>query len=379
MAALAVLTVQNTSVPIMMRMARTGQGGSSDANGDYCVPLLVMFQELFKLISSFLLLASEECSLSRAVRLVHYEATQRTSTTLKLAVPAVLYFIMNNSIQHAAAYLPAAVYQVVYQVKILVVALMSVILLGKRLQLFKWSSILSLAVGVGMVQISRAPDSHSATDNFMLGLFYAIISALCSGSSGVYFEMMIKKKTATDTPGRQGKPPSLWLRNIQLAFFSLCFAIPSVYMSPKFNSTEPLKAFDKVVWGLGLNNAVGGLLVALVVKHSNNIQKSFSNAISTVLATVLCIPLFGFEPSFLFAIGCAVVLASTLAYNQVIPCVPACDYIVCGDLKTPSDIEMEGSDKPSSRRKNVLEDSVIELGKVKLMSNGFSENAKRML
>jgi len=58
--------------------------------------------------------------------------------------------------------------------------------------------------------------------------------------------------------------------------------------------------------------------VALVVKHANNIHKCFSNAISTVMATSICIPLFHFEPSAQFALGAGVVLLSSLVYGQVI-------------------------------------------------------------
>eukprot|EP00954_Amorphochlora_amoebiformis_P027078 1383173-Amorphochlora_amoeboformis.AAC.1 len=109
--ALIVLTVQNTSVPIMMRMARTGEQGSTHS-GEYCVPLLVLLQEVFKLTASIFLLIVEKRSVSAALHSIVREALETPTTTLNLAIPAILYFVMNNSIQHAAAYLPAAVFQV---------------------------------------------------------------------------------------------------------------------------------------------------------------------------------------------------------------------------------------------------------------------------
>eukprot|EP00954_Amorphochlora_amoebiformis_P015728 1234787-Amorphochlora_amoeboformis.AAC.2 len=109
--ALIVLTVQNTSVPIMMRMARTGEQGSTHT-GEYCVALLVLLQEIFKLNASIFLLIIEKRSVSAALHSIVREALDTPITTLNLAIPAILYFIMNNSIQHAAAYLPAAVFQV---------------------------------------------------------------------------------------------------------------------------------------------------------------------------------------------------------------------------------------------------------------------------
>ncbi|GAB5369322.1 hypothetical protein AAMO2058_001395100 [Amorphochlora amoebiformis] len=248
--ALIVLTVQNTSVPIMMRMARTGEQGSTHT-GEYCVALLVLLQEIFKLNASIFLLIIEKRSVSAALHSIVREALDTPITTLNLAIPAILYFIMNNSIQHAAAYLPAAVFQVVYQVKILVVALMSVLLLNKRLEAFKWTSIFSLAFGVALVQYSQAPDKHSTSDNVLFGLFYALLAAVCSGLSGVFFEMMIKRVPLKKRSSVTNAKPSLWLRNFQLALFSIVIAIPSVYYSPSFKWRDPLGSFDNLVWALG--------------------------------------------------------------------------------------------------------------------------------
>merc|ERR1711998_423810 len=102
--------------------------------------------------------------------------------------------------------------------------------------------------------------------------------------------MMIKKKQPATA-----KKPSLWVRNIQLASFSILVGLPAALMSEDYYQEDPLRGFEFFVWGNMINNALGGLLVALVISYANNVAKSFSNAISTVLATLLSVPLFGFE------------------------------------------------------------------------------------
>ena len=56
--------------------------------------------------------------------------------TLKLCIPGLLYTFQNNLLYMALENLPAAVYQVTYQGKILTTAVLSVLMLGKTLNKF---------------------------------------------------------------------------------------------------------------------------------------------------------------------------------------------------------------------------------------------------
>mmetsp|Transcript_45870 Transcript_45870/g.73793 ORF Transcript_45870/g.73793 Transcript_45870/m.73793 type:complete len:98 (-) Transcript_45870:107-400(-) len=77
-------------------------------------------------------------------------------------------------------------------------------------------------------------------------------------------------------------------------------------------------------------------------------MKCFSNATSTVLATVICIPLFGFEPTPLFVLGAFIVLASVLLYGEAIRLGPTFDTIVCAKediaVAIPKEIQLESGD-----------------------------------
>ena len=73
-----------------------------------------------------------------------------------------------------------------------------------------------------------------------------------------------------------------------------------------------LVGFDAQVWGVVTLKALGGLLVAAVVKYADNIMKTFATAIA-ILITCLVSPA-GITPRFLQ--GMALVIASLPLYNE---------------------------------------------------------------
>ena len=149
---------------------------------------------------------------------------------------------LQNNLQYiAVSNLDAATFQVTYQMKILTTALFSVTLLRRSLSLQKWVSLLLLTFGVALVQLPvAAPEpkkegffrkhfhigrsfdesTHYLTNravvegghdmNRTLGLVAVVLACMISGLAGVYFEKVLKGSNAT-----------LWVRNVQLSFFSL--------------------------------------------------------------------------------------------------------------------------------------------------------------
>jgi len=139
---------------------------------------------------------------------------------------------------------------------------------------------------------------------------FAAILAACvsSGLAGAWFEWVLKSPTAAPAPSpaphRPSSPaspssstptspkspplalransPTLWARNLQLSvpslFFSLagvCLCAPVSGAFAKGGLEEAARAasglwrpFDALVWGVVLNQALGGLLVAMVRRLS---------------------------------------------------------------------------------------------------------------
>ena len=64
--------------------------------------------------------------------------------TARVAVPALLYTIQNNLIYVALANIEVVAFQVLYQTKLLLTALLSFCFLGSRFSVLQWASLLML-------------------------------------------------------------------------------------------------------------------------------------------------------------------------------------------------------------------------------------------
>lgn len=128
--------------------------------------------------------------------------------------------IQNNLQYLGASHLPAAVFQVLVQMKIITTALFSVTMLSRQLSLMQWISIVALGGGIGMVQVSQTMDQSTSVENQesnFIGIVAVLISCLTSGFAGVYFEKVLKTNNT-----------SIWVRNIQLAFIGIIISLVSL-------------------------------------------------------------------------------------------------------------------------------------------------------
>ena len=135
---LALLCCQNGCTPLIMRWAMTSQ----NAEERFDTSQTVLVGEIIKVFLSILILYNEGGSSVNVLRFtMRSEILQKPNDTMKLAIPAILYYIQNVCMQLASANLPAAVFQVSYQGKTLVVAFCSVVMLQKQLKLQQWAAI----------------------------------------------------------------------------------------------------------------------------------------------------------------------------------------------------------------------------------------------
>ena len=241
----------------------------------------------------------------------------------KLSIPAILYVVQNNLQYVAASNLDVATFQVTYQMKILTTAAFSVVLLRRTLGSTKWLALLGLALGVGIVQIQAGfnkPESGASANhaghvmNPMKGFMAVAAACFTSGLAGVYFEMMVKSSQS-----------DLWVRNVQLALFSIIPAIfPVFFNNSSVTSTtgwfpDLFQNFGFWAWTVVAIQVFGGLVTALVIKYADNILKGFATSLSIIISFLASVMLFDFRITPGFVIGCSVVLAATWLYNQPTP------------------------------------------------------------
>jgi len=306
------LVAQTVSVVFAMRLSRTVQVDGKR----YLNTTAVFFSEVLKLLCSFLFLVHEKGNPVSAAAIVRQHFTRSATETLKVCVPGLLYTVQNNLLFISLSNLSGAVYQVTYQLKILTTAVLSVLILGKTLGPTKWASLLTLTLGVTLIQLPRgdaggAGASAPTEGNAAVGLAAVLSACVTSGLAGVYLEKILKQTDA-----------SIWLRNIQLAFFGAVMSLIGAFVQDgaKIQQDGFMQGYSGLVWTVILLQAVGGLVVAAVLKYADNILKCFGNALSIAISCLLsAVLLQEFVPDFLFALGTLLVLLATTLYSIGVP------------------------------------------------------------
>ena len=139
-----------------------------------------------------------------------------------------------------------------------------------------------------------------------MGIVAVVTSSFLSGFAGVYFEKILKHGDA-----------SIWLRNLQLAVFSLFAGIAGVFFTDRKEVIEKgfFFGYTSVVILMVAMQACGGLLVAVVIKYTDNITKGFATSLSVILSALASVPIFGFHltPEFIFA--ALLVVIAVYLYN----------------------------------------------------------------
>mmetsp|Transcript_8250 Transcript_8250/g.13355 ORF Transcript_8250/g.13355 Transcript_8250/m.13355 type:complete len:336 (-) Transcript_8250:45-1052(-) len=302
---LVLLIVQNTFLVLAMRYSRVHPAEDGQL---YLTSTAVVVAEFAKLIFSVGMTCFERREQGDAFSHIWSEIYNPDS--LKLSVPGILYTVQNNLLFVALSSLEAAVYQITYQIKIMTTALFSVILLGKTLNRNQIFALCLLMVGVALVQLSNSDTKKkdSASNNQVLGLTCVLLACCSSGFAGVYTEKILK----------QGRPVSLYVRNIQLALFGIIIGLFGVYTKDytKIQQGGFFQGYNKVVYFVVLLQAGGGLMIAVVMKYADNILKGFATSISIILSSYLSSVFFGFTITGMFLFGATLVIGAVFLYGM---------------------------------------------------------------
>uniref|UniRef100_A0A6G1S8L8 UDP-N-acetylglucosamine transporter n=1 Tax=Aceria tosichella TaxID=561515 RepID=A0A6G1S8L8_9ACAR len=309
---LVCLTLQTTSIIITYSYSRQIPKGSTR----YLSSTVVVIAEILKLLfCTAVIFKDSNYNVARLLSTLNREIFNNLGESLKVLVPASLYALQNNLAFYALTNLDPATYQVAYQLKILTTALFSVFVVHKRIRRRQWFALFLLFVGVSLVQMPQDKDSASSSSdtsleskNRFLGLLAVVACCMSSGFSGVYFERLIKFNPHQ----------SLWIRNFQLAMFCLLISIGAM-LYQDFSSIMTdgmLQGYSTLTWTVVFLQAFGGLIVAAVVKHADNVLKGFATSISIILSTLLSFLLFdNFNPATNFYYGATIVIVSTIMYS----------------------------------------------------------------
>ncbi|KAF9188491.1 hypothetical protein BGZ49_003942 [Haplosporangium sp. Z 27] len=342
---LIVLLLQNSVLVLMMRYSRVSVDPDQPM---YLASTAVFIAEIIKLCTCSLILLFKTGSIHHTVHIIRKEILEQPREILKMVVPSALYALQNNLLYIALSNLEAATFQVTYQMKILSTAIFSVVMLNRRLTRQKWLSLCLLMVGVTLVQLQnvgtgKSPviidnsrdedgepelieftenDGMSETTNHLnggsgeeesslgqnpiIGLLAVLISCVSSGFAGCYFEKILK-----------GSESDMWVRNLQLGISGSLFSFFAMfYDRHKIYEGGIFQGYSTITWVVITNQALGGLLVAIVVKYADNILKGFATSLSIIISGMISVYFFDFEPSIQFQLGTLVVILATFLYGR---------------------------------------------------------------
>lgn len=240
----------------------------------------------------------------------------RSLSSSKLTfIPALLYFCQNVLSFVALQNLEAGVFSVLSQLKTLTTAVFSVAMLGKRLSMNQWRALLLVALAAILIESPscRQTDQAAERSNNAIGVAAVLGIATLSGFSSVYFERVLKTTEST-----------LWERNFQLSSFGIGFAVLSIALfdGSRVMSEGFFSGYSPSAFAIVLTSAFGGILVAVVMKYTDNITKGFATAIAICLTSLLSIPLLGASLTSAFWVGALMVILSIFNYADVTPAQP---------------------------------------------------------
>ncbi|TKR57894.1 hypothetical protein L596_030537 [Steinernema carpocapsae] len=279
----------------------------------YASTTVVFLAELVKFfIAGFFIFKDNHFNAASTKKLLDREFFGRPTELLKMSVPSFAYALQNNLDFVALSNLDAGVYQVTTQLKVVTTALFMMAFLGRKFSGRRWFAIVLLFAGVAAVQFDAAGSSRpsSGNENYALGMVAVLSTALTAGFAGVYFEKMLK----------DGGTTPFWVRNLQMyTCGTISTAIGCFIGDRELISTNGFfHGYDLKVYAIVACLSIGGVYISLVMKHLDNLYKSFAAAVSIICVVILSIFLFeNVVIGLYFLFGSMTVCAAILLYNSV--------------------------------------------------------------
>ena len=240
--------------------------------------------------------------------------------TLLLAVPASAYNFQTSMEYVALANLNAAAFSVLVQCKLLFTATFSATILRKQLKYIQVISLVLLTTGVMLCNLKTSSNKANEADgdasaDTTKGILATLGIALSSGFASVYTEKVIKgsgikRKVNMDDYG-------LAYTQVQLAGMSI-LAIGAYAVVRDWTIIIQYGIFHNFTNGAALScfmSAIGGLIVASVLKYADSILKGYATALSVIMTGMLSMLFFGTQLSTVYFLGIINVIAAVILYN----------------------------------------------------------------
>lgn len=298
---LILLAVQNSSKNLLMRYVMKEKP-------EFLTSAAVIGSECIKLtLSLFYILFIEKQSVQSIIKYFKDD----WKNTLLVAVPATSYNIQMTLEYVALANLDAAMFSVLVQTKLVFTAVISAIVIRKKLKYIQVISLALLTVGVMLCNMKFGDNQGLYSSK---GIMATLGIAVSSGFASVYTEKVIKSQRLNSPVTGQY---SLAYTQVQLASMSLLtIGIYACIMDLQIIIQYGLfYNFDGGACLTVLNSAIGGLIVAGVLKYADSVLKGYATAISVIGTGLMSMVLFGTQLNAVYFMGIINVVIAVLLYN----------------------------------------------------------------
>ncbi|CAF3831149.1 unnamed protein product [Adineta steineri] len=242
--------------------------------------------------------------------------------SLPYSIPGVLYFINNNLAVHMQLYMDPASYQILGNFKILTTAILYRLIIKQNLKRKQWFALFLLfsggvAYSLGTIRNSSGVPNQITTSGAVihrmyvhpLGFFMITSYCIISGFSGVYNEWILKKYYTE----------SIHIQNIFLYTYGVIFnLIPAItvamYSSGSSYSFNLFHGFTFYTWVIIITQALSGIFMSIVIKHSSNIIRLFVISFSLIVAAILSVFIFNIHLNIYFFITFITMICSLSIY-----------------------------------------------------------------
>ncbi|CAH0476633.1 unnamed protein product [Peronospora belbahrii] len=233
------------------------------------------------------------------------------------AVPALLNALESNLNYVVLRYLDAATVSVLWNLKILLTAVLFHYVLKQKLSELHKLAIVLLVLGVLTSQSDRF-HSNAVIDgshHMLLGIMLALLGLTLSSCASVCAEWALK---------RQSDCSFLW-QSVQMYGFGVLFnGLGLLLIDGKLLLSDGFfYGYSGWTMIVVVVNSIGGIFMACILKYLDNIACVYSHSIAMMFTTFLSMLFFAFSPSFEFGCGLGVLIISMYLYHhplaQVLP------------------------------------------------------------
>ena len=297
----------------------------------YSATTPVLCSELMKFTLCAILLAVSLSRGSRDEAIALWRSLSLRSFAA-FAVPSALYAVDNNLVYLILARIDAATFAVLWNVKIIEVAILFRVVLGQRLPRVRWAAALLLFLGVVASQSERvdfnlgnykhghavasvaAPPGTSTGATFLIGILLLFGATTLSALAGIFTELVFKR----------GSPSGahFFVQQLQFTAWAVvvngALLIVRTVLSATATATATPQLFDNFnrwVWLSIVVNSLQGLVTALLLKYADNMANVFVQAGAMIFTAAASTLFFGHTTTLAFAVGIAVCCVAIYLYN----------------------------------------------------------------